>query len=142
MKYKNCQKYNIRLLTLWEDWFKTKPEILESVIKSKLNIIENKIWARKCIIKEVSTKECKCFLNENHIQGYSPSTTKLGLYYNDELMSVMTFGRSRMGIGKKEEGYELIRFCNKLNTSVIGGASKLLKYFIQMYFTTRFHLLQ
>ena len=132
-KYKECQQKGIQLLTLWEDWFKTKPKVLESVIKSKLGIVENKIGARKCIVKEVSTKECKNFLNENHIQGYSPSTTKLGLYYNDELVSVMTFSKSRVGIGKKEDGYELVRFCNKLNTRVVGGASKLLKYFIQIY---------
>jgi hypothetical protein len=132
-KYKECQKHNIRLLTLWEDWFKTKPEILESIIKSKLGIVENKIGARKCIVKEVGVNECKNFLNENHIQGYSPSATKLGLYYNDELVSVMTFSKSRVGVGKKEDGYELVRFCNKLNTRVVGGASKLLKYFIQIY---------
>ena len=29
--------------------------------------------------------------------------------------------------------YELVRFCNKLNTSVVGGASKLLKYFRNKY---------
>jgi hypothetical protein len=28
---------------------------------------------------------------------------------------------------------ELLRFCNKLNTSVIGGASKLFKHFINNY---------
>ena len=33
--------------------------------------------------------------------------------------------------GKKE--YELIRFCNKLFTSVTGAASKLFKYFIREY---------
>ena len=29
--------------------------------------------------------------------------------------------------------YELLRFCNKLNTTVIGGASKLFNYFIKKY---------
>jgi hypothetical protein len=33
----------------------------------------------------------------------------------------------------QENEYELLRFCNKLNTSVIGGASKLFSYFIEQY---------
>ena len=38
-----------------------------------------------------------------------------------------------MGYKVKEGDYELLRFCNKLNTSVIGGASKLFNYFINQY---------
>jgi len=46
----------------------------------------------------------------------------------------MTFGNRRVAMGKKStEEYELLRFCNKLNTNVIGGASKLFKYFINNY---------
>lgn len=132
-KYKNCDNNGVQLLTIWEDWIRTKPEIIKSIIKSKLGLIDDKIYARKCIIKQVDSNTCKKFLNDNHIQGFSPSTIKLGLYYNDKLVSIMTFSKSRTGIGKKEQGYELVRFCNKLNTYVVGGASKLLKYFIQQY---------
>ncbi len=38
-----------------------------------------------------------------------------------------------MGRNRKEGCYELLRFCNKLNTTVIGGASKLFKYFVRTY---------
>jgi hypothetical protein len=132
-KYKECDEKGVQLLTIWEDWFKTKPQIIESVIKSKLGLIDSKLYARKCIIKDIDSNTCKNFLNNNHIQGFSPSTIKIGLYYNDELVSVMTFSKSRAGIGKKEDGYELVRFCNKLNINVVGAASKLLKYFILTY---------
>lgn len=37
----------------------------------------------------------------------------------------MCFGKRKLTRGKCN--YELIRFCNKLDTSVIGGASKILK---------------
>lgn len=50
-----------------------------------------------------------------------------GLYYNDELVSVMTFGKSRFSNNE----FELLRFCSKLYTNVIGGASKLFKYFLK-----------
>jgi len=29
--------------------------------------------------------------------------------------------------------YELVRFCNKINTNVVGGASKLMNYFVKTY---------
>jgi hypothetical protein len=45
----------------------------------------------------------------------------------------MTFSRGRVIMGGKESEWELNRFCNKLNTNVIGSASKLLKYFIKIY---------
>ena len=46
----------------------------------------------------------------------------------------MTFGVPRINMrGKKEDGcYELVRFCNKLDINVIGGASKLFKHFIEV----------
>ena len=47
----------------------------------------------------------------------------------------MTFGalRKNLGYTKRENTFELLRFCNKINTNVIGGASKLLKYFVKTY---------
>ena len=78
---------------------------------------------------------CKKFLDKNHIQGGVNSKIKLGLYYNDELVSLMTFGflRKSMGTTSVDGSYELLRFCNKLDTSVIGAADKLLKHFVKTY---------
>jgi hypothetical protein len=45
----------------------------------------------------------------------------------------MTFGKGRVMMGGDSNQYELLRFCNKLNTTVIGGADKLLKHFIKTY---------
>lgn len=122
-----CRSKSIDLLHIWEDDWKYKKDIIKSIIKNKLNITDDKIWSRKCIIRDVSTNEYRKFLEENHIQGYSSSTYNIGLYYNDELVSLMTFGWRRTN-NKRE--YELIRFCNKINYSVIGSASKLFKYFL------------
>jgi hypothetical protein len=69
------------------------------------------------------------------LQGNSKSKINIGLYYNNELVSLMSFGSLRKSLGSKSihGNYELHRFCNKLNTSVISGVSKLLKYFIKSY---------
>ena len=108
----------------------TKREKIISQIRNILNLDGLKIFARKCSIQQVSSKEARMFLEENHLQGHTGSSIKLGLFYNNELISIMTFGKPRFD---KSCEYELIRYCCKKNTSVIGGASKLFKYFIENY---------
>ena len=128
-----CESKGVKLIHIFEDEWIHKKDIVKSRIKNLLNLTENKIFARKCVIKEVSIKENKDFLNNNHIQGTCKSKIKLGLYYNNELVSLMTFDNGRLIMSGKSDDWELVRFCNKLNTNVIGGASKLLKYFIKNY---------
>ena len=94
----------------------------------------NKLFARKLNLMEVNSKDASIFLEENHRQGKAGSRIRLGLYNNDELVSLMTFGKMRHTVGRQNEAeWELIRFCNKLSTSVVGGASKLFRYFISTY---------
>ena len=131
-----CEKQGIQLLHIFEDEWYYKKEIIESIIKSKLNISENIIHGRKCIVKKVENKLCSDFLNKNHLQGNVGSSVKLGLFYNDELISVMTFGKKRLSMGNKiniDGEYEMVRFCNKMNYKIHGGASKLLNYFLKTY---------
>ena len=128
------KKKDIRIIHIWEDDWDNKKDIIKSQIKNYLGLIENKIFARKCIIKEIQSSD---FLNINHIQGNVSSSLKLGLFHNDELVSLMTFdqfeGRKKMG---KEE-WNLSRFCNKINYNVIGGAGRLFNYFIKTYNPSR-----
>jgi hypothetical protein len=107
------------------------------MILNKLNKTENKVFARKCQVKEIDDNNIvREFLNNNHIQGYINSKIKIGLFYENELVSLMTFGDRRISMGKKitnEGEYEMLRFCNKINFNIIGGASKLFKYFVKNY---------
>ncbi len=127
----------IRIIHIWEDDWTFKTDIVKSQISNLLKNNTKKIFARKCIIKEVDTKIARQFLDDHHIQSKVNSTIKLGLYFEDELVSIMTFdtfeGRKKM----EEGGYNLSRFCNKINTNVVGGASKLLKNFLNTYNPTR-----
>ena len=119
-----CKDKGIILLHIFENEWLYKQEIVKSIINSKLNIYKNKIFARKCEIKELNNKEYKEFLELNHIQGYANAFIKIGLFYNNELVACIGIGKSRF----KNNETELIRFCNKLNTLVIGGLSRLIKY--------------
>ncbi|MCK9477547.1 MAG: hypothetical protein M0R46_16655 [Candidatus Muirbacterium halophilum] len=132
-KTETCLEKGIQLIHIWEDDWKYKQNIVKSMILNKLGKTQNKIYARKCKIKEITdNKFIKFFLDNNHIQGYITSKIKLGLFYDDELVSIMLFGYSRRSTNKTKE-WELLRFCNILNTNVVGSASKLLKYFIINY---------
>lgn len=130
-----CEKNGLRLIHIFEDEWLYKKEI----VKSRLNVIlggnVEKIYARNCTIKHVDSKDCKTFLDDNHLQGAINSSIKYGLFYNNELVSVMTFCKPRKNLGQKinDNEYELLRFCNKLNTIIIGGANKMFKQFIKDY---------
>lgn len=129
-KTKYFEDRGIRIIHIWEDDWTLNREIVKSQIMNWVGL-SKKIFARKCILKKISNTESKKFLSENHIQGYVNSIYSIGLYFEDELVSIMNFdkyeGRNKMGNNE----WNLNRFCNKINTNVIGGASKLLKHFIK-----------
>ena len=128
-KTQTCMEKNVQLFHIFENEWRDKKEIWKSVLLNALGK-SKRIYARKCIIKEIPSKEAKEFLNANHLQGSCNSKINLGLYSGNTLVSLMTFGKPRYN---KQYDYELLRFCNALNTSVIGGAGKLLSYFVKTY---------
>ena len=135
-KTDDCEANNIQLLHIFEDEWIFKKNIVKSIIKSKLGIFDERIFARKCKIREINNMLVRKFLDENHIQGKINSGINVGLFYNDELVSLMTFGMKRIALGNKMRSgdeYEMLRYCNKLNTQIIGGASRLFNYFIKQY---------
>ena len=126
---------NIKLLQFFEDEVILKKDVVLSRLSNLLNL-SKVIYGRNCVIKEVSKIHSSEFLNKNHLQGNSIDKYRYGLYYNDNLVSIMTFGKKRKSLGNKnssEDSFELIRFCNILNHTVTGGFSKLLKFFIQKH---------
>jgi len=133
-KTEMCESINIHLFHINEyEWLNPiKQNIWKSIIANKVGI-NDKIYARKCIIKEISSSEANNFIENNHLQGIRNASIKLGLFYNNELVQVMTLGVPMQLKYKGANHYELIRLCSKINTTVIGGASKLLKYFERNY---------
>jgi hypothetical protein len=138
-KYQMCQNINVNQITIWEDDWIFKNDIVKSFILNKLNKTPNKIYARNCEIKEISYNESKKFLEDSHLQGDCKSSIRLALINNDKIVSLMTLSKLRLPLQKlnknrnKEGYYELTRFCSKLYTNVIGGASKLINYFLVKY---------
>lgn len=132
-KSKLCEEQGIRLIHIWEyEWYNERQQpILKNIIKGALGLNDNKIYARKCNIEVIPSKDMKQFFNDNNIQGFRPGKFAICLKYNDEIVMSYMMGSAFFGKGKYE--WEVIRGATKLNTTVIGGASKIWKYFINNY---------
>lgn len=112
----------------WDD--SRKREKIKNQIKNLFGLNSNRVFARKCEVKLVPSVLAHNFLTDNHLQGPDKSPIRLGLYYENELVALMTFCQPRFN---KEFEYELGRFCCKADYNVLGGASKLFKYFLKNY---------
>ena len=124
-KYDLCRNKGIRLITIYDDEWLSNKNLVKEKLKTILNISDSKkIHARKCIIKTIDYKIKNIFFNENHIQGSVKSSINIGLYYDNELVSVLSFKLNK-------NNHELVRYATKYN--VIGGFSKLLSYFKYNY---------
>jgi hypothetical protein len=127
-KTTQVEQLDFQLIHINEYAWINKRQIVESRIRSLLGLT-TKIPARKCTVQKI--KYPKEFLDSNHLQGRGvPTGINYGLYYENQLVATMTFSKSRY---RHEYQYELIRYCNLLNTTIIGGASKLLKAFEREY---------
>lgn len=128
VKTEECKSKGIKLMHIFEDEWINKKEIIKSIICNSIFKTQNKIYARDCLIKEIDNGIKENFLNENNLYGSNDNLIiNLGLFYGNELVSIMVFKENKI----KE--FEIHRFNNKLFTNVIGGASKLFKYFIKKY---------
>jgi len=141
-KYRVSENNNVTLISIWEDEWNIKRDIVKSLILNKIGKTSNRIFARKCDIREVSYKESRTFLYNNHLQGDCKSSIRIGIYNNDDIVSLMTFSKLRLPISGKngrdnKDIYELTRFCSILDTVVVGGASKVMRYFLKNYHPIR-----
>lgn len=127
LKHELCKQNGVRLIQIYDIEWLYKTNISKSRL---LHVLGNsaRIFARQCVLREVSPTQKRKFLNDNHIQGDCHSSINIGLFYNGTLYSVMTFSKFRYGTKFQ---YELIRFANLINHSVVGGANKLFKHFIR-----------
>lgn len=131
-----ANKKGYRLIHIFEDEWLYKKDIVKTRLKRILQVDNSiKIFARNCIIKEINSKMKNDFLINYHIQSWDVSSIKLGAFYNNELVSVMTFSKGNISKGSTAtEGiWELNRFCSKPDYSIVGIGGKLLSYFKNNY---------
>ena len=133
-----CKEKGYRLIHIFEDEWILKKDIVKSRLKHILGKTQDliHIGARECTIKEISSREKNDFLEQFHIQGPDSSKIKLGAFYQDQLVAVMTFSHGSLAKGVKKQDslvWELNRFCSHSDFVISGIASKLLEYFKKNY---------
>jgi hypothetical protein len=121
-----CIARGIHLVHIWDHVWSTHCDLVKSRLLSLLKKT-NTIYARKCVFAEVNIADTRVFLDKNHLQGYTNAKYRYGLYYNNDLVSLMTIGKPRFSL---HDEYELVRYASLLNITVVGGASKLLAQFV------------
>jgi len=117
-----------------------KWEVIKSYIRTATGHIRNRIYARDCEIKIVPNSQLRPFLQLNCFYGYRAANKNLGLYLKKDkcgfkkgtLLFVYTFGCAFYDRNKPGQ-LEVIRVATTLNTQVIGGASKCIKYFMENF---------
>lgn len=126
-----CNEAGLFLIHIFEDEWNNSEDLVRNKLKYLLGFEDEKIYARKTEVREISFQDKQEFLDLYHIQGSDVSSKYMGLFSDDELVSVMTFSKKRIITNQAhEEGsWELSRFAS--SKQVVGGASKLFKYFIK-----------
>lgn len=128
-KLNECNNKGVSLVQIFEDEWIFHKDIVLSKIRHMLKKDEKleKVYGRKCMVKEIGKSEAKEFLSVNHIQGYGSSSVLLGCFYNNTLVGVMTFRNDGNGC------WELDRFATDINKTCVGVGGKLFKYFTENY---------
>lgn len=127
-----CMGSNIHMLHIFEhEWRDSrKQNIIKSLIKKMLNIDTKIIYARDTELRYVNIDEARQFEQKHHLKGFIPHTTALGLYYDNKLIELMTFGTPRF---TSDYDTELLRLCSVDNIVIVGGASKLFTYYTKRH---------
>ncbi len=122
-----CEEQGIQLIHIFDSEWIEKKEIVLSLIHAKLGTFNKRIYARNCIVKEIDSQTKNIFLEDNYLFTNDSSTLNLGLFHNNNLVSIITFGKN------KKNQWIIYNYCSKLNHQVLGGISKLWLYFLRNF---------
>lgn len=131
-KFLACKEKGIHLINIFDVDWQNNQEKIKMYLRSLFEP-QKRLFARKCIIKPIDKSLADSFTDTYHIQGKArQNSINYGLYYQDEIYAVMSFGILRMTKTNNGE-YELHRYCVKDGYTILGGAEKLLKTFERAY---------
>nr|DAR19777.1 MAG TPA: endonuclease-like protein [Bacteriophage sp.] len=131
-KSKLAESKGIRLIHIYEYEWNTMKDKIVQLLKIALGVTDNKIYARKCEVREITNQEAKILNDKVHLQNHRNAQVTYGLYYHDELVQLMSFSRTHYNRNLKgDNSWEIIRGCPGSNNIVVGGVSKLFSHFIK-----------
>lgn len=132
-KFLLAKEKGIHLVSVFDvDWYNNQ-ERLKSYVAS-LVLPSVKISVADCEVRKVDYSVAYNFVDMFCLQKPNKAVMKInyGLYYNDELYMLMSFGYIRLQF-KKEGYYELHRYCFRYGYEIKGGEQLLLSAFERDY---------
>ena len=119
-KWKECKEKGVQLITIWEDEWEDKKDIVKDMLSHKLNVSHQEtVYARNTVIKEISFVVSKEFLHGHHIQSGCNGSVYYGLYHDNDLIAVSVWS-------KNGDSLYLDRYATSCR--IPGGMGKMLKY--------------
>lgn len=118
-----CEKIGVMLVHVFENEWTSKKDIVKSYVKHILRQCDRTMHAGECDVRETTSDESFTFQNENHIKGGARSSADVGLYFKDEIVSLVALDQIQPG------KWELTRFCDMLDVNVVGSFERLLEHF-------------
>lgn len=117
---------DIRLIQLYE-W--DSDEDIIDMIKGKVVPANRKYSERHLNLRKIEQFEANKFLKDYHIQsGAKKQINCYGLFKNEELLAVATFGKARL---KSKYQWNFMRYAVKEGVIIHGGSGRLVKNFIE-----------
>jgi len=127
-KTNECFKNGVKLIHIWEDQWKDDIHIIKSKLLNIINKTDDFINIDIYIIKEISDYNTyQTFLDENNLDDYVKPSLILGLYYQNELVSIALFDEYI------KDSYELICFCDSYSKKIDNSLELLFDYFCKNY---------
>lgn len=118
-----CLEKGIRLIHVFEwEWDHNK-ERVQQLIKDALNIDCAVVGARQTKVQPIDSQTYNQFVNKYHFDHSVSASIRLGLFYNDQLIAVGGWRKSRFD----SDQYELVRYAVKDQYKIVGGLAKLCK---------------
>lgn len=111
-------------MTIWEDEWRDKRAIVESMVKNKLGVSNSRsVFARNCNAVNLSVDQARDFCDKHHIQVFVPGSFYIGLEEKGT-QNLVAVSVLKLGTLKGRKALHISLFCT--STKVPGGAGKLL----------------
>lgn len=124
-----CSSVGVRLLSVYEDEWRDKRQLVEAMIKHRLGLVTNKLHARKLSIVELTNAQAFQFFDHNHLEGHVRASVIYGLVHDGKLMAAMSL---RTPFHKQYQGmYEVARCCIASDVIIRGWLGKLTSVCVQ-----------
>lgn len=121
-----------RLFHIFQDEWRDKRAIIESMLTSRLGLSE-RVSARNCTVEKIDHDTREKFFEMNHIDGDVRSSMCLGLVekQSGQLVQAMSFRKPHHR--RYRDRMEIARCCSLLGHTVVGGISRLISNGLRLF---------